>query len=649
MQKRVTQFLTKGDDRIMLKQKTLALSLWIGLCLLANSMNLLAMEAIAKDGHKEEESQLPHCLIRMNDGNTFLVAKEKLRMLGTLNNLLDDLGHDLADKVAVDLKMSSQQWKLFRPLLDLAFIIRKIDESIESTDDSSQLVLTKKVHLKKLYVQSSQTLSSELCEELVKIADFYDLKYIFHILTGLVIEAEVRTINYELNNEFRGSKIPENWKSRIPVNFALSSADESSIEFLGEYVLLYACLHGLSSLSEKLIETIGVPTDYELKPSDLREEWKQDCGKNSPLHFACWRLGNVDLIAYLVERAGANIDSQDTFGRTPLHIACMQKDINLVRKLEELGADIHATSKNKETALHYAARSGELEVVLLLLEKEIDPRLKMNGGVTALHIAAQRGFLDCVTLLAERTGTIDDLTDRNETPLFLACSRGHIDVVKYLLSCNKEGDAVALATSPLLQKPNSGGLYPLHIACLRGHGMLVRFLIDEAGVDPHMLSKFSQFKHLIAPANLYGRLAAHGHTGGYLAKQINMGSYYLDEKNEKWDEPYPVRVYGYATPLSCEYPTNGQASPLYFACLSGNEEIAHYLLTQHHADISIGIKTVRIEYPNKVLQEALTIAPIHAAFFRHDRKLIETLLRHGSPPHGESYVFLEDEGDLFDY
>jgi len=90
-------------------------------------------------------------------------------------------------------------------------------------------------------------------------------------------------------------------------------------------------------------------------------------------------------------------------GNTPLQIACLKNNINVVHKLLLLGANIHTTNKYTETPLHSAVRSGSNDVVriLLLNGSSIHDRNKL--GQSALHVAVltPKKSLDMVKILSE--------------------------------------------------------------------------------------------------------------------------------------------------------------------------------------------------------------------------------------------------------
>lgn len=51
----------------------------------------------------------------------------------------------------------------------------------------------------------------------------------------------------------------------------------------------------------------------------------------------------------------ADIDVKDENGRTPLHLACMNKHFEIAKILIENGADVNVIDNEGKTPLHYAS------------------------------------------------------------------------------------------------------------------------------------------------------------------------------------------------------------------------------------------------------------------------------------------------------
>ncbi|KAL3289653.1 hypothetical protein HHI36_023062 [Cryptolaemus montrouzieri] len=110
--------------------------------------------------------------------------------------------------------------------------------------------------------------------------------------------------------------------------------------------------------------------------------------------------GNDDILRELIEY-GANTNSRDTAGYTPLHYACQNNFPTTVRLLVQVGgANIQArNTENGAVPLHEAAAKGNKEVVreLLSLNAPVNPRNRT--GLIPSQIARSCGFIECADIL----------------------------------------------------------------------------------------------------------------------------------------------------------------------------------------------------------------------------------------------------------
>lgn len=80
----------------------------------------------------------------------------------------------------------------------------------------------------------------------------------------------------------------------------------------------------------------------------------------------------------------------DTRGReknTPLMVACMRKNKEMVKVLLEFGAEANKSNLDGLTALHLAAMKDHLEIVMLLLRHGAKIDNKTKRGMTPINVA----------------------------------------------------------------------------------------------------------------------------------------------------------------------------------------------------------------------------------------------------------------------
>ncbi len=156
----------------------------------------------------------------------------------------------------------------------------------------------------------------------------------------------------------------------------------------------------------------------------------QDSYRNTALHIAAAE-GHYNLVVLLISR-NANIEIQDYYGYTPLHKAAVRGHYNIVSLLITNGANVGAKSTLGYTPLHKAAGKEYLEIVTLLLDNGANIDAQDSDGKTALHRAAQYGLDSIANLLVERGTNIFLHTTKNKTALDLALANGHVTIIQLL-------------------------------------------------------------------------------------------------------------------------------------------------------------------------------------------------------------------------
>jgi hypothetical protein len=151
------------------------------------------------------------------------------------------------------------------------------------------------------------------------------------------------------------------------------------------------------------------------------------------LHLAAY-FGLKEAMITLLEN-GHDLNSKDSYGRTPLSYAAENGHEAVVKLLLEKGAELETKDKDYgQTPLSWAAENGHEAVVKLLLEKGAELETKSNNGRTPLSWAAARGHEAVVKLLLEKGAELETKDkDYGQTPLSWAAARGHEAVVKLLL------------------------------------------------------------------------------------------------------------------------------------------------------------------------------------------------------------------------
>ncbi|MGD8501864.1 MAG: ankyrin repeat domain-containing protein, partial [Phycisphaerales bacterium] len=113
------------------------------------------------------------------------------------------------------------------------------------------------------------------------------------------------------------------------------------------------------------------------------------------LHFAV-RNGHRDIAEYFISQ-GADTDTKNNYGYTPLLLATGHKDI--AELLIAKGANINTKNNSGQTPMHLAARNGQKDVIELLIAKGADVNAKDRWKWTPLKWADYGGHGEVSELL----------------------------------------------------------------------------------------------------------------------------------------------------------------------------------------------------------------------------------------------------------
>jgi len=136
----------------------------------------------------------------------------------------------------------------------------------------------------------------------------------------------------------------------------------------------------------------------------------------------------LDLVEMLLEM-GANIEIQNPRGETPLYLANINRNINMIKLLLKYGAEINKIIHfGGDTVLKKAISNENIEIIKLLLDNDANPNLGDDKNNTPLQEAAIIfSFNDdsisavIIKLLLQYGADINSKNVVGVTPLFFAC------------------------------------------------------------------------------------------------------------------------------------------------------------------------------------------------------------------------------------
>lgn len=235
-----------------------------------------------------------------------------------------------------------------------------------------------------------------------------------------------------------------------------AGADVNLANKMGQPPLHHAILF-CSAAHVKLLLDAGAKPDMR----DRSNGWM-------PVHAAARRGDRaiLDLVAQADGYRNLNAESDGRMRWTPMHVAVVYQNDNIVEALGDLGADANRLDSNDETPLQLAARYnnaqilenlikagadldksgqdplinavkfGSADVAEVLLKAGADPNRHGSDGLTPLHHAAQSHNPDMIDMLVRFGAEVNARTQHTmETPLMVAARMGMDRNIERLIDC----------------------------------------------------------------------------------------------------------------------------------------------------------------------------------------------------------------------
>ncbi|MFP3022378.1 MAG: ankyrin repeat domain-containing protein [Wolbachia sp.] len=207
--------------------------------------------------------------------------------------------------------------------------------------------------------------------------------------------------------------------------------------------------------------------------ADIR---KNGALKLTPLHIAVANVdrGMVNCIIKNDKNINKNIEIVDVFGWTSVYWAATKNDISILEALlkciSEHGADVNLEDNLiGRSPLHIAATNGNVEAVKLLIAHGAKVNYKDAWGWTPFHCAAAVGNIETINCLIKNGASI--VTNDPQKILFSICPYNYLEAVTTIIQLGICKDVMKLMEAEFLR-------------CAAGHGntLMVHTLL-EAGVD----------------------------------------------------------------------------------------------------------------------------------------------------------------------
>jgi ankyrin repeat protein len=176
--------------------------------------------------------------------------------------------------------------------------------------------------------------------------------------------------------------------------------------------------------------------------------------------------------AALALRAGANVETRDTRGRTPLLLAAAADHVEVAAVLVALGADLDALDDRHDTPWLVTGVTGSVAMAEIMLAEVPGPDLTVLNrfGGTSLIPASERGHVDYVRRIAGTGIDVNHINNLGWTALLEAVilgdgSTNYVEIVNILLDHGAD---------PTI--PDKNGVTATQHARQRGHDQIAAAL-----------------------------------------------------------------------------------------------------------------------------------------------------------------------------
>lgn len=254
--------------------------------------------------------------------------------------------------------------------------------------------------------------------------------------------------------------------------------------------IIYAAITGDDNLLAKELKASKVPIHTMLA---------QKYNGLSPLHLACLN-GNYKIVKKLIE-LGDNVESTVSIDISD-GLNQMHPEDSLIGKADVVSNDYvnYFESDSGFTPLHlvnvyYPVLIGRRctqktesddfnrrEIIKLLVENGADVHRKtLRYHLQPIHLAAMYGFDQCIRQLIEYGADVDALDNKSRSPVFLSIKYGNLSTVRTLIDLKAN----------IYIRNQGGGFSLLHLACELGQLDIIKLLVEK-GADINLKMKYDE-------------------------------------------------------------------------------------------------------------------------------------------------------------
>lgn len=258
--------------------------------------------------------------------------------------------------------------------------------------------------------------------------------------------------------------------------------------------IIYAAITGDDNLLTNEIKTSNVPVQVMLS---------QKYNGLSPIHIACLN-GNYKIVKKLID-LGDNVEATVSLDMSD-GVNQMHTEDSLLGKTDVFNDYVHHFESDSGFTplhmvnIHYPVLIGKSytekcktddltrrDIIKLLVDKGANVHRKtLQYHLQPIHLASMYGFDQCIRQLYEYGADIDSLDNKARSPIFLSVKYGNPSAVQTLIDLNANINI----------RHQGGGFSLLHLATELSELEIIKLLVKN-GADINMKMKYDEYSPLM--------------------------------------------------------------------------------------------------------------------------------------------------------
>jgi len=192
------------------------------------------------------------------------------------------------------------------------------------------------------------------------------------------------------------------------------------------------------------------------------------CALNAQMSDAI-NKNDAGKVQTLAQKDSTLLNRVDKNGSTPLYVAALGNNFEMVKLLVSLGARVNARNNDGSTALHGAAGSGNVSIIGYLLDHGANIEAHDNSfGTTPLVMAIMSNRPEALKFFIKNGADINAYSSIGSLPLFYAIIGKNKELIKILLDAGAD-----------VNKIMAKGLTPLTAASALGNQEIIKIFNDR--------------------------------------------------------------------------------------------------------------------------------------------------------------------------